>query len=244
MSKYILSMLLAVTCLAVNAQSSHDFLRDGDAFYDQGDFAIAEEKYKKASEDKRTVKSEFNLGNSLYQLNRYEEAATQFERSTIIASSDTQKADAHYNMANTLLQEQNLDGAIEQYKNAIKLNPADMDARRNLYLAKLMQKQQQEQEQQQQQQQQEQQQEEQQSQSQEQEQEEQQQQQDSQQQQQQESDSSEIDPEDKGITEEQAQQLNKEDAENLLQIIENEEKKVQEKLRKISGSKKKPEKDW
>jgi tetratricopeptide (TPR) repeat protein len=179
-------------------------------------------------------------------LNRFEEAATQFERSSIIASSDDQKADAFYNMANTFLQEQNLEGAIENYKQAIKLNPADMDARRNLYLAKLMQKQQQEQEQQQQQQQQqEQQQEQDQSQSEDQQQQEQQENDESQQQEeQQQSEESQVDNNNEESAAEEAQELNKEDAENLLQIIENEEKRVQEKLRKVSGSKKKPEKDW
>ena len=68
LKKLCLSMSLMVACIVINAQSSHDFLRDGDAFYDQGDFAIAEEKYKKASEDKRTVKSEFNLGLSLIHI--------------------------------------------------------------------------------------------------------------------------------------------------------------------------------
>jgi len=218
---------------------------DGDSFYEQGDYDIAEEKYKKASEEKRTLKSEFNLGNSLFQLDRYEEAATQFERSSIIASSDTEKADALYNMANTFLKEQNLDDAIENYKQAIKLNPSDMDARRNLYLSKLMQKQQQEQEQQQQQQDQQNQEEQDESQSEDQQQQEQQQNEDSQQpDEQQQSEESQVDDNTEEATEEEAQQLNKEDAENLLQIIENEEKRVQEKLRKVSGSKKKPEKDW
>ncbi len=245
MKTFTILLILIIANVNAMAQSAHTFLMDGDAFYEQGDFDIAEEKYKKASEKKRTLKSEFNLGNSLYQLNRYEEAATQFERSSIIASSDDQKADALYNMANTFLQEQNLEGAIENYKHAIKLNPSDMDARRNLYLAKLMQKQQQEQEQQQQQQQDQQNQQEQdQSQSEEQQQQEQQENQDSQQQEQQESEESQIDNENEETAAEETQELNKEDAENLLEVIENEEKRVQEKLRKVSGNKKKPEKDW
>lgn len=245
MKTLTLLLIILGACFNVTAQTAHTFLMDGDAFYEQGDFDIAEEKYKKASEQKRTLKSEFNLGNSLYQLNRYEEAATQFERSSIIASSDVQKADAFYNMANTFLEEQNLEGAIENYKQAIKLNSSDMDARRNLYLAKLMQKQQQEQEQQQQQQEQQNEQEQDQSQSEDQEQQEQQENEDSQQQeQQQESEESQVDNNNEESAAEEAQELNKEDAEKLLQIIENEEKKVQEKLRKVSGSKKKPEKDW
>ena len=38
--------------------------------------------------------------------------------------------------------------------------------------------------------------------------------------------------------------MTKEQAENLLKVAENEEQKVQEKLQKKDGKKKKPKKDW
>ena len=121
------------------AQTSHTLLMDGDAFYEQGDYTIAEEKYRKAAEEKNTLKSQFNLGNSLYQQNRYEEAVSQFEKSSQQGSSNLEKADANYNLGNTYIKGGQLEPAIEAYKRAIQQNPDDMDARRNLFLAKLMQ---------------------------------------------------------------------------------------------------------
>lgn len=252
MYKYYIKHLGVTCCLACFVfslsfgQNSHTLLMDGDAFYEQGDYAIAEEKYRKAAEDKNTMKSQFNLGNSLFRQNRYEEAVSQFERSSQQGSSIEQKANANYNLGNTLIKGGQLDPAIEAYKQAIQQNPNDMDARRNLYLAKLMQQEQQEQEQQQQQEQNEDQNQQDESQSQDQQQEQQEQQQQdeqSSQEEQQQSEESQIDNENENSSEE-PQQLSKEDAAKLLQISENDEKKVQEKLRKVSGAKKKPEKDW
>jgi len=246
----IIGLIIFLVFLSSNvsfSQSEHTLLMDGDAFYEQGDYAIAEEKYRKAGEEKNTLKSQFNLGNSLYQQNRYEEAVSQFEKSSQQGTSNEEKANANYNLGNTLIKGGQLEPAIEAYKRAIQQNPKDMDARRNLYLAKLMQQEQQEQEQQQQQQEQNEEQNQQdQSESQDQQQEQQEQQQQdeqSSQEEQQQSEESQIDNENESSSEE-SQQLSKEDAAKLLQISENDEKKVQEKLRKVAGSKKKPEKDW
>lgn len=246
-------ILLSFLCLLLLAnksysQSAHTLLMDGDAFYEQGDYAIAEEKYRKATEEDNSLKGQFNLGNTLYNQNRYEEAVTQYETSVMKAKAGEQKSSAYYNLGNTHIKSGKLEEAIESYKKAIEENPADEDARRNLYLAKLMEQQQQEQEQQQQQEQNE----DQQNQDQQQDQQDQQQQdqqqqdqqnQDQQQDQQEQSEESQIDNESKE-GEEEPQELSKEDAEKLLQVIENDEKKIQEKLRKVSGAKKKPEKDW
>ena len=251
-SSFMKLLLLAAAMLVmtnlVSAQSAHTLLRDGDAFYEQGDYAIAEEKYRKATEEENTLKGQFNLGNTLYNQNRYEEAVSQYETSVMKAKAGVQKSSAYYNLGNTHIKSGKLEEAIESYKKAIEENPADADARRNLYLAKLMEQQQQEQEQEQQQQQeqsedQENQDQEQNQDQQQEEQEQQNQDQENSQEQQEQSEESQVDNEPKE-GEEETQELSKEDAEKLLQVIENDEKKIQEKLRKVSGAKKKPEKDW
>lgn len=249
-SVFIKLLLVVVVMFTIpnlaSAQSSHTLLMDGDAFYEQGDYAIAEEKYRKATEEDNTLKGEFNLGNTLYNQNRYEEAVSQYETSVMKSKAGVQKSSAYYNLGNTHIKSGKLEEAIESYKKAIEENPADTDARRNLYLAKLMEQQQQEQEQQQQQEQNEDQENQDQEQNQDQQQEEQEQQnqdQENSQEQQEQSEESQVDNEPKE-GEEEPQELSKEDAEKLLQVIENDEKKIQEKLRKVSGAKKKPEKDW
>jgi len=226
------------------AQTSHKLLMKGDKFYESGDFLIAEESYRKAADKKKDLKSTYNLGNSLFQQERHEEAIELFQSATNKKADDFDKGNAHYNLGNAQLKAGQLEEAIESFKEAILLNPEDDDAKRNLYLAKLMQRQEQQQEQQEQQEQQQNQdnQEEQEQQEQEQQEQDQQQEQDEQSQEQQgEQGEEEKEEEQSG---EETQQMTKEDAARLLEAIENEEKKVQEKLRKVSGSKKKPEKDW
>lgn len=238
-SKNILILFVIVVSLSKTfSQSAHKLLREGDASYLDEDYSIAEENYRKSLEKKNTTKGNFNLGNSVYQQQRYEEAIQQYEHTFQQATTDAEKANALYNLGNAQLKSGQIEPSIESYKSAARLNPNDDDILRNLYMAKLMMKQQQEQQQQQQEQQNQDNQEDQ-SQNQEQ------QQQQNQEQQEQQSKDSDINNE--GEQEKQApqeQELSKDDALKLLEVIENEEKNVQEKLRKVSGDKKKPKKDW
>lgn len=245
-NKYLFSALLCLAFGGATAQTAHYYLRQGDSHYEFEDYALAEESYRKANEKDKNLQTRFNLGNSIYKQQRYEEAIQYFEEAANSSGDLKQKANAYYNLGNTHLRNQDIEASVEAYKEALRLVPDDFESKRNLYLAKLMQKQeQQEQEQEQQQdQQQDQNQDEQQEQDQQQDQQENQDQDSEQQdaQQQQSGDEPSSGGEEEGA--EPTQDLSKEDAEKLLQVIEGEEKKVQEKLRKISGDRKKPEKDW
>ena len=225
------------------AQSAHKLLVEGDKSYINEEYLTAEENYRKAQEKKSTTKSNFNLGNAVYQQDRYEEAVQHYENTFNIAENDIEKANALYNLGNAQLKSGQIEPAIESYKRANAHNPDDSDILKNLYMAKLMMQQQQQQEQEQQQEQQEQNQE--QLENQNNDQQEQQEQQEGDQEQEQQPQDSDI--ENQSEQEQQApqeQELSKEDALKLLEVIENEEKNVQEKLRKMSGKKKKPKKDW
>lgn len=225
----VIRILGVVVCAAMlphaaQSQSAHTHKRNGDMFYDQGEYARAEEEFRKAKAKENSAQSTYNLGNAIFQQQRYDEAVRQYESAAQQAADDHVKAEAFYNLGNAHYQAQNLEKAVEAYKQALKIDPQDLATKNNLTFAlqKLKQQQQQQQQQrdqeQQQQQPQEQEQEQQQEQQQEQEQEEQQQQ--------------------------QPQDLTKEQAEELLKIIQQEDEKVQEKLRKSSGDRRKPKKDW
>lgn len=233
MYKFINSIVFTMLMAAVvSAQSTHKNLRQGDKDYKSGNYSLAEDNYRKAWIEKQNDKGGFNLGNSIYQQqDRYEEAIKQYEALANASKDPALKSKALYNLGNAHYQQQEFDKSIDAYKNALRLNMQDEDIRKNLMLA--MQKlQQQEQQQQQQQQKDEQDKEE----NNEDQQQEQQQQQDQQQPQDQQ--------EPKQQEQEQPRDLSKEEAEQLLKIIEQEEQKVQEKLRKASSSKKKPLKEW
>jgi len=243
MIKLFSSICLLIFTLSVYGQTSHKLLRSGDKNYNSQDYASAEESYRKSLEKEKSLKGKYNLGNTVYNQDRHEEAIQYYEEATSLAKNDQEKSDAFYNLGNAQFRNQQLKESIESYKQSLRLDPSDVDARKNLFLAKMAQQQQQQQQQEQQQNDQEQNDEKSdQQQEQEQQQDQQQQENQDQPQQQGEENPSEQDPSEQQP--QQEQKLSKADAERLLQIIENEEKKVQEKLKKVSGKKTKPEKDW
>ena len=243
MIRILVSFSFLVLGLSLSAQSSHKLLRNGDKNYNSQDFASAEESYRKSLEKEKSHKGKYNLGNTVYNQNRHEEAIQYYEEATSLAQNDKEKSDAFYNLGNAQFRNQQLKESIESYKQSLRLNPEDTDARKNLFLAKMAEQQMQQQQQEQQQQNEQDQNDQENDQQQQQEQQDNQQQQDNQEQPQQEGQENPIEnnPE---SGEQQQQELSKEDAERLLQIIENEEKKVQEKLKKVSGKRTKPDKDW
>ncbi len=225
--------------IGLQGQSSHKLLREGDKAYDNELYEEAEESYRKAKTKGAAGQGSYNLGNTVYQQGRYEEAVDHYKQSVSQLDDPLDQSEALFNLGNAQLQAQQLEDAIQSYKEAIDLNPSDDEIRQNLYIAKLMRIEQMQQEQQQEQQEQpeegDESQEQQQQQS---------QQGEGEQPDQQPSDQQESDIEEGSEQEEQPLDLSKEDAEKLLQVIENEEKNVQEKLRKSYGDKKKQKKDW
>ncbi len=83
-------------------------------------------------------------------------ASAQYKNEDYQGSSDTLKqhvntetgntADNHYNLGNALAKQQDFTGALDAYKQALKLNPNMEDAKKNQTLVKQIEKQQQEQE--------------------------------------------------------------------------------------------------
>lgn len=135
------------SCLA---QTPHQHLRAGDKNYGNGDFTAAEESYRKALvQGDKTVKSPYNLGNAIYQQKRYDEALKQYENALTLATSPTQKATIHYNMGNTFTAQKEYQKGIESYKNALRLTPNDPTIQHNLSVAARMKQQQEKQHQQQ-----------------------------------------------------------------------------------------------
>ena len=213
----------------LDAQSAHKHLRAGDALYDKGVYNMAEEAYRKANEKKSSSKSTYNLGNALYEQDRMDEAIQSFESAASKAQDDQEKSMAYHNLGNAYYNAQKFKESYESYKKSLQYSPDDSATKENLLAAKQMMKIQQQQQQQQQQ-------------SSDENQEEQEQQQ---QQQQQQSQGQDINNQDQESTSQEGQQdSDKEDARKLLEIINNEEQKVQEKLRKAKMGDKKHKKDW
>jgi len=242
---------LCFTAVTVLGQSSHKLLRQGNKFYDIEEFGLAEEKYRKSQLEENQSKTSFNLGNALYKQGRFEEAAEEFQKATAGSMENIEKAKVFHNLGNAQLQAQKLEEALNAYKQSVRLNPNDEETLHNLMMTQQMIKMQQQQQQQQQQsqsgesndeEQENQDQQEQENQDQQNQEQENQDQQDSNQSQQ---DSTQIQQGGEfDSTRLEKQELDSLDAIKLLEIIQNEEQKVQEKLRKFNSNRKKQDKDW
>lgn len=233
-NKIGITIIFLSLCLSINAQNDKALIRQGNKDFKNGDFSEAEIKYKKSLDLEYNDKAQFNLGDALYEQKNYEEAAKAFSNVTERKNTTEIEADSYYNLGNTYMAQDKYSEAFNAYKESLKLNPDDEDARYNLEYARWkMIKQQQEQQQQQNQDNQQQQ-----------EQQEQEQQQQQQQEQQQNQDNQQ---EQDNQQQQQQQQMSKEDAERMLKALENQEKETMEDMNDKKAAqmqKRKSQKDW
>lgn len=239
-------ILLLISCFTQVgiAQSRHMLLRDADEAYKNQDFESAESGYRKAKSLSPDVQALFNLGNAAYNQGKFEEAAKYFDEAAAASSTEEIRSNALYNKANALYQQGDLKNALDNYKSTIRINPSDTEARENYMntLKQLRIQEQQQQEQEQQEQEQEQDNQEQEEQQQEQEQENQEQEEQEQEQEEQQS-SQQEEKEEQQQPQASDEKMSKEEVDKLLEMIQREEERMQEKM-KGKKSNKKILKDW
>lgn len=136
------ALLLLVCLLYINslmAQTEKKLVREGNKQYNGGKFNDSEISYRKAlDKNKKSFEGAFNLGDALYKQGKYEEALEQYKSIASQQTSKENQSKLHHNIANTLLQTKKYEESIEEYKNSLKLNPKDNDTKYNLEYAKSM----------------------------------------------------------------------------------------------------------
>ena len=144
---YIFIVLTLGSFFSVIAQSERKMTRNGNTSYETGNFIDAEINYKKAlDKNSDLLEAQFNLGDALVKQERFDEALDAFEKVSVSTEDQNLKANALHNKGNVLLSQQDLEGAIESYKNALRINPKDHETRYNYaYVKKLLDEQQQKQ---------------------------------------------------------------------------------------------------
>lgn len=223
--KVFLICVVSVTMTAtIVAQRGYGYSRTGDHLYEDGRYNEAETQYRKALEADPEARTAYNLGNSIFLQDRIPEAIAEYEKVILSSDNPEVRQRAFYNLGNAHFQNNAFGESIKAYKEALKINPEDIDAKKNLMLAMRMLQQQQKQQQQNQQQ------------------EEQQQQQQNQQDQQQQDQNQ--NQQEQQQEQQQKEDVSKEEAKEILKAIEREDQRVQEKLKKSSGKSTPPVKDW
>jgi len=143
-----LAIILIFLCsgLTLFAQQERSYVKKGNELYKQKKFKEAAAEYQAAVDKKnQNLEGNFNLGDALYKQKQLDKAGEQF---TKIAESNTNKkvvAGAYHNLGNTLLANNKLEESIDAYKKSLLNNPKDEETRYNLAYAQEKLKQQQKQ---------------------------------------------------------------------------------------------------
>lgn len=164
----------------------------------------------------------YNLGNAAFKSDDYETAVSSYDAALKNGKDKTTREKAHYNQGVSYSKQQKLAESIEAWKNALKLDPDDNDARENLQKALLEKKKQDEENKKK---------------------------QDQQKKDDKEKDKKDKDKKDKNKPEPKEQQqqpskLNQKQVEQLLKALAQKEKELQDRMQSKNSSPVKQEKDW
>lgn len=236
-SKYILFAVFLLSAVGVSAQKlERDYIRKGNRLFNDSVFVDAEVSYRKALEvNPKSTVSMYNLGNTLSQQQKFQDAMEQYVSASKIEKNKMKLAHIYHNMGVLFQAGKDYAKAVEAYKMSLRNNPADHETRYNLALAQKMLKDQQQNQQNQDQ-----------NQDQDQQQKEDQKQDQNKDKQNNQKENEKKDQQQPPKSEKQDNQMSKENAEQLLNSVMQDEKDVQDKVKKqqkvIHGGR--LEKDW
>ncbi len=217
----LLPIAISLLPFIAAAQDDKKIIKEGNDAYNKSEFDKAATAYKKViDKTPANTTAQYNMGNALYKNNKTDEAVAAYNNAAAGAANNTDKAKAFYNKGVVLQNNKKLPECIDAYKNALKLNPQDDDARQNLQKALQQLKQQQQQ------------------------------QKNNKEQKKPKEDQKKKEEEQKKQQEKneprpQPSKITKKDAEEKLKALMQQEKNLQDKLKKVDvASPVKPEKDW
>lgn len=120
-------------------KASQNYLSEAQQSLQKEDFRAAEADYRKAiSANPKNDVAKYNLGTAYYGKEKNAEAMLRFKQAAAAATNKAERHRAFHNLGNTFMNEKKYQEAVEAYKNALRNNPNDDETRYNLALAKDM----------------------------------------------------------------------------------------------------------
>ena len=146
MKQVVFTVILILNVSVLFAQDAKSLIHQGNELYEQKKFKEAELNYRKAVEKKNeNLTGNFNLGDALYKQKKFDNAAKNFTDIASTATNSSVKARAYHNLGNSMLETKKYQESIDAYKKSLLNNPADDATRYNLAYAQEMLKKQQQQ---------------------------------------------------------------------------------------------------
>lgn len=119
------------------AEKAKDLIYEANSLLEKDDFVSAEMEYRKAiSKQKDNVAGAYNLAHSYYKKGSLDEALFRTQEAANNAKTKEEKHRAYHNIGNILMQNKKCKEAVEAFKNALRNNPSDEETRYNFALAK------------------------------------------------------------------------------------------------------------
>lgn len=135
MQKYLYIFLFLLAAHGARAQQmpERSQVRKGNREYNRGEYQKSIERYGRALMlDPQSFEATYNLGNALYKAEMYDKATQVLMRAAADSlRSDEARAEVFYNLGNALFKQQQYSQALESYKQSLRLNPSDPEAKYN-----------------------------------------------------------------------------------------------------------------
>jgi len=121
---------------AAFSQSTRSLVNGGVDKYKNKKYVDSEIDFRKGLEKAPdNFAANFNLGDSYYRQQKFDDAINSFKSALPLASSNHEKAKVYHNIGNSYLKSQKYQESVNAYKKALKLNPDDEDTKYNLSYA-------------------------------------------------------------------------------------------------------------
>ena len=139
MSNWSVFNIVFLIFLSVQAQQKDKELAVANTQFKEKKYVQAEYHYRK-SQAKQPLKSvsAYNLGNTLYKTNHASEAKYAYAKAIETVTDKSERHKVLHNIGNVFMKEKKYGEAVEAYKNALRNNPHDEETRYNYALAKKM----------------------------------------------------------------------------------------------------------
>lgn len=141
MNKYIVLFIGMLCLFSLNtlAQKERKFIRKGNGMFEGNKYENSEVEYRKALDKKiNSYEAGFNLGDALYKQKKYDEALKQYQALTVTEQDPEKLGNVYHNIGNTLLMNRKIDESIEAYKESLRNFPNSKETKYNLEYARRM----------------------------------------------------------------------------------------------------------
>ena len=118
-------------------KESKEFLSEANYEMENDNFSLAEAAYREAiATNPEEDTGKYNLGTAYYDKEMNDVAMSRFKQAAAVADTKSDKHKVFHNLGNTFMNEKLYKEAVDSYKNALRNNPKDEETRYNYALAK------------------------------------------------------------------------------------------------------------